>query len=149
MQSSLARCSSSVSFVFDQPMRMFHRLTLIAMLATESVCGCHFSGKPYRFAEVPDLTHKALAPPLTGVILVITAFKPDTRPEDVAQAIRNSMRPANSAYPPEKMLSDAREWADLILSGNKVTFRGLPPDRARSMSQALQAAGLTVSLSNE
>ena len=126
---------------------MFHRLTLIAMLATESVCGCHFSGKPYRFAEVPDLTHKALAPPLTGVTLVITAFKPDTRPADVAQAIRNSMRPASS--PPEKVLSDARACADLILSGNKVTFRGLPPDRARSMSQALQAAGLTVSLSNE
>jgi hypothetical protein len=128
-------------------MRMFHRLTLIVMLATGSVCGCHFSGKPYRFAEVPHLTHKALAPPLTGVTLVITAFKPDTRPEDVAQAIRNNIGP--SAYPPEKMLSDAREWADLILSGKLTTFRGLPPDLASSMAQALQAAGLTVSLSNE
>jgi hypothetical protein len=128
-------------------MRMFRLLRLFVMLAMGVVCGCHFSSKPYRFAEVPDLTHKALAPPLTGVILVITAFKPDTRPEDVAQAIRNNIGPG--VYPPEKMLSDAREWADLILSGKLMTFRGLPPDLASSMAQALQAAGLTVSLSNE
>ena len=128
-------------------MRMSGPLTLSVLLALEVVCGCHFSSKSPQFAEVPDQTGKAPAPPVTGDTLLITAFKPDTKREDVAQAIRNNLGGATNVYPPEKMLSDAYEFADLILSGNRVAFRGLPPDRARSMAQALQAAGLTVTLS--